>query len=135
MAVFNGVDNGLPSADMSPEEFAPTNQTQLQWPKWGQYFESSQKVGEAPSLAAAQTLLSLYNDWSTAGNSAQKARIWREMLAIHREQVFSIGLINNVPQPIVVSNRLRNVPPEGTWAWLPTSYFGVYKPDQFWFAR
>ncbi len=133
MAMWGGIDNGLPTADMSPEEFAPTSQTQLQWPKWGQHYESSGKVGEAPVLPAAARLLDLYHRWSRATSTAERENMWREILDIHREEVFSIGLVSGVPQPVVVSNRLKNVPQTGVWGWLPTSYFGVYRPDTFWF--
>ena len=133
MAMFNGIDNGMPTADMSPEEFAPTSQTQLQWPKWGQYHESSGKVGEAPDIPEAAKLLDLYHHWSRAPTTAERETIWRQMLDIHSQQVFSIGLVCGVPQPIVVNNRLKNVPQTATWGWLPTSYFGVHRPDTFWF--
>ncbi len=133
MAMFNGIDNGLPTQDMSPEEFAPTSQTQLQWPKWGQYFESSRKVGEAPDIPEAVELVNLYHRWSRSSTAEQRKTIWRKMLDIHSEQVFSIGLVCGVPQPVVVSNRLKNVPETAAWGWLPTAYFGVYKPDTFWF--
>ena len=133
MAMWGGIDNGLPTEDMSPEEFAPTSQTQLQWPKWGQYFESSQKVGEAPDLPAAAELLNLYHRWSESADATERKSIWQKMLGIHAEEVFSIGLVCGVPQPMVVHNRLRNVPKSGIWGWQPTAYFGVYKPDIFWF--
>ncbi len=133
MAMWGGVDNGLPSANMSPQEFAPTSQTQLQWPKWGQYYETSAQVGEPPDLPAAMELLNLYHQWRRANAADQRKAIWQKILDIHSEQVFSIGLISNVPQPVVVNNRLRNVPQEGVYGWLPTAYFGVYKPDGFWF--
>jgi len=133
MAMWGGVDNGLPTADMSPEEFAPTGQTQLQWPKWGQYYESSGQVGEMPDLPAAVELLDLYHQWNRASGAAQKREVWRNILDIHSREVFSIGLVCGVPQPVVVSNRLQNVPETGIYGWLPTAYFGVYRPDGFWF--
>lgn len=133
MAMFNGIDNGLPTEDMSPAEFAPTSQSQLQWPKWGQHHESSQKVGEAPDLPAAMELLDLYRQWSRAPTGEERKAVWRRMLDIHSREVFSIGLVRDVPQPVVVSDRLRNVPDVGVYGWLPTAYFGVYRPDTFWF--
>lgn len=133
MAMFNGLDNGLPTENMSPEELAPTNQTQLQWPKWGQYYESSQQVGEPPDIAAASKLLELYHQWTRATTAGERKKIWQNMLDIHSEEVFSIGLISGVPQPVVVNSRLQNVPQNATYGWLPTAYFGVYKPDTFWF--
>jgi len=135
MAMFNGIDNGVPTADMSPEEFAPTRQKHLQWPKWGQYNETSHAVGEAPDIPEAARLMALYHRWSQSTGSEEKTDIWHEMLDIHSEQVFSIGLICGVPQPVVVNNRLRNVPEQASFAWEPTAYFGVYKPDTFWFEE
>ncbi len=51
------------------------------------------------------------------------------------ENVFTIGLIRGVLQPVVVNNRLRNVPEKGVYNWNPGAHFGIYKPDTFWFAR
>ncbi len=45
MSVFFGVDNGLPTPDMSPQEFAPSTQQQLMWPKWGQFIETGGMSG------------------------------------------------------------------------------------------
>ncbi|MGH8732510.1 MAG: ABC transporter substrate-binding protein, partial [Burkholderiales bacterium] len=46
MSVWSGIENGLATPDSSPDELAPTSQTQYQWPKFGQYFETSGKSGE-----------------------------------------------------------------------------------------
>ena len=37
-------------------------------------------------------------------------------------------------QPVVVSNRLRNVPSDGVYNFDPGAFFGIYRPDMFWFA-
>jgi peptide/nickel transport system substrate-binding protein len=42
--------------------------------------------------------------------------------------------VRGVMQPVVVSNRLKNVPEKGVYNWNPGAHFGVYKPDTFWFA-
>ena len=57
------------------------------------------------------------------------------MLRIWADQVFSIGLVAGVLQPVVVNDRLRNVPDEGIYNWDPGAHFGIYKPDGFWFDR
>jgi peptide/nickel transport system substrate-binding protein len=132
MSIAKGIENGLPTADMSPWEFAPTAQQQLQWPKWGQYFETKGQAGEAPDLPSAERLLALYEAWLDTADSGERARIWHEMLLLWADQVYSIGLIAGVPQPVVVSTRLRNVPKEGMYNWDPGAHFGMYKPDTFW---
>jgi len=57
------------------------------------------------------------------------------MLAIHADQVFTVGIVRGVPQPVVVSNRLRNVPDTAIYNWEPGAHFGIHRPDSFWFAE
>lgn len=135
LSVFNGLDNALATSNMSPKELAPTDEAQLQWPKWGQYISTDEKSGEPIDEDAAMVQLQLYNKWMIASDDEERTRIWHNMLEGYSDQVFSIGTINNSRQPVVVNNDLRNVPQEGVYAWEPTSYFGIYKPDTFWFDR
>ena len=85
-------------------------------------------------MPAALKLMDLNRRWSATNDPALREAIWREMLAIHADQQFGIGVLSEAPQPIVVSDRLRNVPPQGKWAWEPGSHFGVHRIDEFWFG-
>jgi peptide/nickel transport system substrate-binding protein len=133
MSVFYGLDNGIPSADTAPDELAPKDQAQLEWPKFGQYFETAGKVGEAPDFPEAIELMKLWHDWHGASHD-ERAKIWHRMLSIHANQQFSIGVINNVMQPVVVTNGLKNVPEKGLYNWDPGALLGIYRPDTFWFT-
>jgi len=133
MSIWSGLENGLPTADMSPAELAPTSQWQLQWPEWGEYFETAQVSGQEPDLPAAEELLRLNKDWRYADSTEKRREIWHEMLRIRADQVFSIGTVNSVPQPVVVNRQLRNVPDKAVYSWDPGAFFGIYKPDTFWF--
>ncbi|MBE31126.1 MAG: peptide ABC transporter substrate-binding protein, partial [Acidiferrobacteraceae bacterium] len=134
MSIWTGLDNGLPTAETPPTELAPTNQTQPQWPVWGQYFETAGLTGSAPDLAEVAQLADLLAQWRSASDTEVRNDVWQQMLAIHADQVFTIGTVNAVPQPIVVNARLRNVPEQGVYAWAPGAYFGMYRPDTFWLA-
>ena len=57
------------------------------------------------------------------------------MLGLYADQVFSIGIAGEMLQPVVVNRRLRNVPAKGLYAWQPTAFFGVYRPDTFFFEK
>lgn len=133
MSIWSGLENGIPTSSMSPMALAPTSQHQLHWSKWGKYGETGHKSGEVPTLPEAIKLLSLNKQWQAATTEQERTRIWHQMLDIHSEQVFSIGIVNSVRQPIVVNNRLRNVPKQGVFSWQPSAYFGIYRPDTFWF--
>lgn len=134
MGVWWGVDNGLVSPNSSPEEFVPSSQQQLQWPKWGQYIESGGIKGQPSEMEDVNRLVVLNRQWEQAQDAKTQKLVWHKILDQYSDQVYSIGTINSVPQPIVISNRLHNVPKEGIYTWEPSSYFGVYRPDTFYFA-
>ena len=133
MSVWSGLENGLAGPSQSPFELAPTRQIQLQWPRWGQYFETKGQAGAPPDLPEAQELLRLLAAWYRTTHQAEQERIWRRMLKIQAEQVYTIGIISAVLHPVVIAERLRNVPEKGVWNWDPGAHFGVYMPDTFWF--
>lgn len=132
-AVWFGWDNGLPSASTSPMYLAPTNQEFFAWPKWGQYYQSGGEVGEAPDMPEAKRLLELSDQWNHTFNRDERRAIWAQMLDIHAEQQFAIGILSEAPQPVVVNKRLRNVPETGIWAFEPGAHFGVHRIDEFYF--
>ncbi|MBI1942373.1 MAG: ABC transporter substrate-binding protein [Betaproteobacteria bacterium] len=135
MSVWSGLDNGIPTPDMNPDELAPTSQQQLQWPKFGQHFETRGKAGEAPDIAEAAELLELRRAWRTSVSSSERAAVWQRMLEIHAEQQFVIGVVCGVLQPVVVRASLRNVPEKGLYNWDPGAFFGIYRPETFWISE
>ena len=132
MSVWAGVDNGAPTADFSPQEFVPTDPYQLQWPAWGNYIATNGTAGEAIDDPKAARLAELYKKWLTAEDEETKLAAWTEILDIHADQVFSIGIVTATLVPVVVSNKLMNVPDEGISSFDPYAYFGVYEMDAFW---
>ena len=134
MSIWSGVENGLITANSSPAEFVPTSQQSLQWPKWGQYHETNGKAGEKPTGEHVIHLLELYQRWKNTAAQKEKSKIWQKILEIHSDQIYSIGLVAAVLQPVVVSSQLKNVPLSAIYNWNPGAHFGIYKPDTFWFA-
>ena len=134
VAVWFGLENGIPTADSSPSALAPTSQQHLQWPKWGQYTETKGKAGEPVDMEGPRKLMELNEAWNVSTSKDEKAKIWHRMLDHFTDQVYTIGLISRVPQPVVVNARLRNVPKKAIYNWEPGAHFGVYRPDTFWFA-
>ncbi|WP_299367924.1 ABC transporter substrate-binding protein [uncultured Tateyamaria sp.] len=133
-AVWFGWDNGIPQAYTPPAYLAPTDQVFFAWPKWGQYYQTNGQAGEPVDMPAAQRLMELAAMWAAQPDTNTRSNVWREMLAIHADQQYGIGILSEAPQPVVVSDRLRNVPEFGKWAWDPGAHFGVHRIDEFYFA-
>jgi peptide/nickel transport system substrate-binding protein len=110
----------------------PSDPYQLQWPMWGTYVSTQGTAGQKIDDPAAQKLVDLYNQWLVSEDSETRRKIWDEILNIHADQVFSIGIVTATLVPVVISNKLHNVPAEGISSFDPYAYFGVYEMDAFW---
>ena len=132
MTAYAGVFNAVPTADTSPREFAPVTGTGLQWLKWGMYIESRGEQGEQCDMPEARKLIADVKEWEHAAGEAGRREAWERILRTNADQVFSIGTVNGIRQPIVVGPKIRNVPREGFYAWDPGGYVGLYQPDTFW---
>jgi peptide/nickel transport system substrate-binding protein len=134
LALAAALDNGTPTADMSPADLAPSSEAQLEWPLWGSYVDTAGKEGEAPTGPAAE-LVQLLDKWRSSVTTADRTALWTRMLEINADQVFTIGIVNRVPQPVIISKRLQNFPDKGLYAFMPGAFFGRYMPDTFWFGE
>jgi peptide/nickel transport system substrate-binding protein len=134
MTAYGGLFMAVPTADTSPRELAPTTQRGLQWPKWGMYIESQGTQGEKCDMPEARKLLDDVKEWEGATDEAGRRKAWEEILQTNADEVFSIGTVNGMRQPIVVGPNTRNVPKEGFYAMDPGGYFGLYQLDTFWIA-
>jgi peptide/nickel transport system substrate-binding protein len=129
-----GLDNGIASPETDPDALAPTNAAQYHWPRFGQFHESNGRNGDEPDLPEVRALADLRKSWSRSETPQERIRIWNEMLDIHAREIFTIGILNRTLQPVVVSNRLRNVPDKAYFSFDPGSFFGVHHMDAFWLS-
>jgi peptide/nickel transport system substrate-binding protein len=135
MTAFAGVVTAVPTLNTSPKEFAPTMQGGLQWSRWGMFVESKGTKGEKCDMPSACKLLDYLKEWETSADPAMRRQAWDQILTTSADEVFTIGTVNGIRQPIVVGPKVRNVPKEGYHAWDPGGYIGLYQPDTFWIAQ
>ncbi len=133
MVAWYGWNNGIPTPDAAPFELAPVDQANFSWPRWGQYHQTKGSAGQEIDLPEAQRLERLFNQWTLAADAQRRSEIWREMLAIHADQVFVIGTVSRAPLPIAADGMLRNVPADGLYAWDPGAHLGIHRIDEFFF--
>jgi peptide/nickel transport system substrate-binding protein len=135
MTAFAGYVTAVPTVDTSPREFAPAMQGGLQWSRWGMYVESKGKQGEACDMPSACKLMDYLREWETSTDAAERRKAWDQILTTNADEVFSIGTVNGIRQPVVVGPKIHNVPKEGYHAWDPGGYIGLYQPDTFWISQ
>jgi peptide/nickel transport system substrate-binding protein len=135
MVAAQGLDLAVPTADMAPAELAPRRQDNYSWSKWGQHMETKGASGEDCDMPAAKRLSELYDRWMGTTDRTEQTAIWREMLMNRAENLWSIGTVAGAIQPIVVKEGLRNVPEKAVYSWEPTSMMGVYRIDEFFWAK
>ena len=133
-SMWPGLDNGVATPDMEPTNLAPANITQFHWPQWGQFVDTGGRMGEPITNPSASRLAELLAAWRNSGGAEERAAIWSEMLDINANQVFIIGIVNRIPQPVIVSKRLRNVPEKAIYSFEPWAFFGGSRMDLFWFS-
>ena len=56
------------------------------------------------------------------------------MLDLYTSQCFTLGLIQEVRQPVATRTKLRNLPEEAIFNWEPQGQIGLYRPDTFFYA-
>jgi len=77
MSAWQGLDNGLPSADMPPTQLAPTSNDQLHWPVWGLYYLSGHTQGQPANVAEVEELGRLLDQWLLSTTSKERTDIWQ----------------------------------------------------------
>jgi hypothetical protein len=132
MPVWYGWDNGMPT----PDDAAPTNapvRQELRLADVGPAPPDRAAAGERPTCPRPRacwnsTRLELAHDTASGPRSGGDAGDPRRPGLRHRL------VLREAPQPVIVSNRLRNVPAEAIYAWDPGAHLGIHRMDEFWFA-
>ena len=96
---------------------------------WFMYLNSQGRTGEKPP----DRIMELYEIWlrmRSTTDVSQRAALGRQLIRSQAENLWGIGTVGRNTRPIIVSNRLKNVPSDGLWGypWLATA---LHHPEQF----
>jgi peptide/nickel transport system substrate-binding protein len=73
------------------------------------WYASNGESGTEPPENLAK-LLDLWDEIQVTPEVEAQNRLIRQAIDLHAENVWLIGTAGNLPKPIIVSNRMRNVP-------------------------
>lgn len=102
-------------------------------PLYGQWYSTGGKGGEEPK----GDIRKIYDFWDKAKATAdekQRERFFKEIINLHKRNIWMIGIVGELPQPVVVKNNFRNVPDGVIWDDTLRSPKNA-RPEQFFFKQ
>ena len=86
------------------------------WNDWARHYQTNGRIGEEPP-PIIQDLQYWTDELRTSIDPARRLQAGHYLLRTGAENLWTIGTVGLAPHPVVVSARLRNVIPNGTWGW------------------
>ncbi|MHC4251716.1 MAG: ABC transporter substrate-binding protein, partial [Planctomycetota bacterium] len=100
------------------------------WPMWALWFLTDGEKGEEPTEEAMK-LVRWWREMRTCMDAERRLELGKNILRSHAENLWTIGTVGLAPHPIIVSDRLKNVPRRGYWGWDCRWSF-PYHPESWW---
>ena len=113
---------------LSPDWYVPTLARTFWAPLYGLWYESQGKAGEEPP-APYRTLQKLFDQAVITVDPKERGELGREIMRLHDENVWVIGVVQLPFQPVVVNGDLINVLEEGI-ASFRLQHMGQTWPEQ-----
>ncbi len=101
-------------------------------PAFGIWYKSGGTEGEAPT-AEFQAVMDLYDQYKVTTDPAAQLEIGKEIVKMSTTQLWTIGTVGGVPNPVVVKNNFMNVMENHTADWIIFTP-GTMDPAQFYFT-
>ncbi len=86
------------------------------WNDWARWYQTDGRLGEEPP-PIMQQLQAWGEEMRVTMDPARRIEVGKKILATHAENVWMIGTVGLAPHPVVITERLRGVPPEAIWGW------------------
>lgn len=102
-------------------------------PLYGQWYSTGGKGGEEPK----GDIKKIYEFWDKVTVTADeklRERYFKEIINLHKRNIWMIGIVGELPQPVVVKNNFRNVPDGIVWDDTLRAPKNA-RPEQFFFKQ
>lgn len=132
-AGFNARDEAFAA---SPLFFLPARQGwENPWGnQWALWYETDGAEGIEPPEEVKQNI-ERWERMKVTQDMAEKQRLGNEILASQAENLWTFGTVGEVPTPMAVSNKLRNLPERGGHDWSIGAWTGPQHPATFYLLQ
>jgi peptide/nickel transport system substrate-binding protein len=101
-------------------------------PAMGIWYKTQGKDGVEPT-AELKAAMDLYDQYKATVDPAQQVEICKDIVRLSTDQVWTLGTVGLVPNPVVVKNNFMGVTEDHTTDWIIMSP-GTLDPAQFYFS-
>jgi peptide/nickel transport system substrate-binding protein len=117
--------------DLTPDNYIPWTRYTTWAPQWGLWYESRGADGVEPPEQFKQ-MQGWFEELAATVDHDERLRLGRQILEVHDEEVFIIGVLKRPFQPVIINNNLRNALEDGInsyrlldggQAWHETFYY------------
>jgi peptide/nickel transport system substrate-binding protein len=111
--------------------YFPVSKTAVWAPLTGSYYSSGGSVGNPPD-GLQQELIDYYEEASVTLDPVARAEIFGKVMDLHSENLWQIGIMSYAGFPMVVTNRMKNVPEVivNAYANAPAAFAEQYYIDE-----
>ncbi len=102
-------------------------------PLYAQWYNTGGKGGEEPK-GDIRKIYELWDKVTITPDETQRNRLFKEIINLHKRNIWMIGIVGELPQPVVVKNNCRNVPDGIIWDDTLRSPKNA-RPEQFSFKQ
>ena len=101
--------------------------------EWWRWVQTGGEDGEEPPQEF-KDYYALAESWYSTTDLAERDRIAQQIFDFASQNVLIIGTVGYAPVPVIVQNRVGNLPRDARWFGDDTQFLRDLKPDQ-WFIR
>ena len=87
-----------------------------QWPLWARWTVTQGEEGEKPPVKIRE-LITWWREMNRIPDETRQIELARKILASQAENLWTIGTVGMAPHPVIVHEKLKNVPDEGYFSW------------------
>jgi len=100
-------------------------------PLYARWYWTKGQEGEEPT-GDIRKIYDLWDEFNRTVDARKRDTIIRQIIALHRKNIWIIGTVGGIPQLVIVNNKLRNVPDGILWDDPFRSELNSF-PEQFFF--
>lgn len=112
----------------------PLNNSCYWAPDFGNWYATGGKAGEEPT-GDLRKLQTIWDQLVEVVEQPKQIELFRQIYDLHAKHCWMIGIVGEVPQPIVVNKKIRNIIDKSLYSWTHGQYIGPTQMEQYYFKQ